>query len=140
VAVTASIFSKGSKDAHSTVSDGGQVILGGVLSSTKMTWMQELELPQASVALQVRLMVISCAQTVLGIITSVEVIVGAASQRSVAVATPLVPPGAVLESHSMVISGGHVINGGVVSCTAIVALHVAELRQSSVAVHVLVTL
>ena len=32
------------------------------------------------------------------------------------------------------------INGGVVSCTAIVALHVAELRQSSVAVHVLVTL
>ena len=34
----------------------------------------------------------------------------------------------------------HVIVGGVISCTTIVLVHVAVLRQSSVAVHVLVTL
>jgi hypothetical protein len=85
-------------------------------------------------------MVISCAQTVLGITTSVEVMVTRVSQRSVAVATPLVPPGAVLESHSIVILGGQVIKGAKVSCTTMVALQVDEFRQSSVAVHVLVTL
>ena len=99
-----------------------------------------LELPQSSVALQVLMMVDSWAQTVLGITTSVEVIVGVASQRSVAVATPFVPPGAVLALHSMVMLGGQVIIGGVISCTTIVLLQVAVLPQSSVAVHVLVVL
>jgi hypothetical protein len=85
-------------------------------------------------------MVYSWTQTVPAIVTSVEVMVGVASQRSVAVAVPFVPPGAVLAEHSMVMLGGQVINGGVTSCTTIVRLHVAELPQSSVAVHVRATL
>ena len=44
---------------HSMVRFGGQVITGGVLSSTKMVCRHVLELPQSSVALHVRLMVYS---------------------------------------------------------------------------------
>jgi hypothetical protein len=71
---------------------------GGVLSSTKMTCKQELEFPQSSVALQVLLIVYSCGHAP-ATVTSVDVIVGVASQLSVAVAVPLVPPGAVLAVH-----------------------------------------
>ena len=71
---------------------------GGVLSSTKMTCKQVLEFPQSSVALHVLLIVYSCGHAP-ATVTSVDVIVGVASQLSVAVAVPLVPPGAVLAVH-----------------------------------------
>jgi hypothetical protein len=54
-------------------------------------------------------------------VTSVDVMVGVASQLSVAVAVPLLPPGIVLAVHSMVIFGGQkVITGGVLSSTKMV--------------------
>ena len=115
----------------------GQVILGGVLSSTNITCRHVLELPQSSVALQVLLMVYSCGQVGLCIVTSVDVTVGVASQLSVAVAVPFAPPGAVLAEHSRVRFGGQVITGAVLSSTTMTCRHVLELPQSSVALHVL---
>jgi hypothetical protein len=121
---------------HSMVILGGQnVITGGVLSSTKMVWRHVLELPQSSVARQVLLIVYSCGHAP-ATVTSVDVIVGVASQLSVAVAVPFAPPGAVLAVHWIVRFGGHVITGGVLSSTKMVCRHVLELPQSSVAIHV----
>ena len=66
-----------------------------------------------------------------------KVIVGVASHASTAVAGGNVG----VAGHSIgVTTVGHVITGGVLSVTEIVRLHVAELPQSSVAVHVRVTL
>jgi hypothetical protein len=53
VAVTASIFSEGSKEAHSTVSEGGQVIVGAMVSCTTMVALQVDVFKQSSVAVQV---------------------------------------------------------------------------------------
>ena len=92
---------------------------GGVLSSTKMVCRHVLELPQSSVALQVLLMVYSCGHPP-ATVTSVDVIATTRSQLSVAVAVPLVPPGAVLAVHSIVRLGGQVICGGVLSSTKMV--------------------
>ncbi len=44
----------------------------------------------------------------------------------------------MLAVHCTVKFGGHVITGGVASCTRINWIHVLELPQSSVAIHVLV--
>lgn len=95
-----------------------------------------LELPQSSVATHVRVMVLSCGQDA-PVVISVKVISGAGSQLSVAVAVP-VAGGKVLAVQAMVMFGGHVITGGVSSCTRIIWLQVLELPQSSVAFHVLV--
>ena len=78
-----------------------------------MFWIQLLVLPQVSIAVQVREMIISCGQAP-GIILSMNVISGKVSQRSVAVAKPVLS-GNVLAVHSMVKSVGQVIKGGVVS-------------------------
>jgi hypothetical protein len=104
---------------HWMVTLAGQVITGGVLSSTKMICVQVLELPQSSVALHVLVMVYSCGQAP-PTVTSVEVMVGVASQLSVAVAVPLAPPGAVLAEHCIVRFAGQVIAGGVLSSTKMV--------------------
>jgi hypothetical protein len=103
-----------------------------------MICVQLLELPQSSIARQVRVIVNSWGQAP-AVATSVEVMVTDASQLSVAVAVPLEPPGAVLAVHWIVILGGqNVITGGVLSSTKIVWEHVLEFPQSSVASHVLV--
>src|SRR5205809_351078 len=44
-------------EPHSTVLSGAQVNEGGVVSSTVMVWLHVLELPQASVASQARVMI-----------------------------------------------------------------------------------
>jgi len=72
-----------------------------------------------------------------GVVTSDEVIATLASHASVAVALPKF--GALGQLIGDV-TAGHVIVGGVMSCTTIVRLQVDELLQSSVAVQVLVTL
>ena|SRR6187402_2927511 len=99
---------------------------------------QVLVLPHESVAVQVLLIVYSCGH-VPAIVTSLYVTAGAGSQVSVALAIPVLS--AEVESvHSIVTSAGQEITGTVKSCTTMVALQVEELPQSSVAVHVLVTL
>ena len=69
--------------------------------------------------------------------TSVKVKATVPSQASVAVGATKVG----VAGHAIgVVWVAHVIVGGVISCTDIIALQVAVFRQSSVAVQVLVTL
>lgn len=115
----------------------GHVITGGVLSVTEMVRLHVDELPQSSVAVHVRVTLYSWEHIPLGVVTSANVIVGVASQSSIAVAGGNTgSPGHSMEETTV----GHVMTGGVSSVTKIVRLHVDELPQSSVAVHVLVTL
>jgi hypothetical protein len=72
-----------------------------------------------------------------GMITSLKVIVDIVSQLSVAVAIPVLA-GVVLAEQSIVISTGQVIRGARVSSTTMTWVHALLLKQSSVAVQVLV--
>ena len=90
---------------------------GATLSSTTIVCTQLLELPQSSVATQVRVIVLSCGHAP-PTFTSLEVMVGVGSQ-SVAVAVPVFA-GKVLAVHCMVTFGGHAMVGGVLSVTTIV--------------------
>ena len=94
-------------EVHEMVTFDGHVIDGAALSSTAMIWLHVLVLLQSSVARQVRVIVYSCMQMPLAVVTSVNVMVGVASQLSVAVAEPPVAPGAVLEVHDTVTFAGH---------------------------------
>jgi hypothetical protein len=113
----------------------GQVISGAALSSTKMTWIQVVELPHSSSAIQVLLSVNSCGH-VPGKLISEKVIVGVRSQLSVAVAVP-VAGGNVLSEHEMVRFGGQVNSGPALSSTKMTCTQEAELPQSSAANQVL---
>lgn len=75
----------------------GQTIAGGVLSSTKIVWLHVLVLPQASVAVQVRVIVLSCGHKP-ATVTSLNVITGVPLQLSVPVAVPVLA-GNVLAVH-----------------------------------------
>lgn len=90
-------------------------------------------LPQASVETQVRVVVYSCGQVIPGVVV-VETMetTGELSQASVVVG---VPKDGITE-HSMVVFGGQLMEGGVLSVTEMVRLQIAVLPQSSVAVHV----
>src|SRR5262245_52614704 len=92
---------------------GGQLIIGGVLSSTKIVCAQVLVLPQSSAATHVRVIVRSCGHEP-ATVTSLNVNVAVASQLSVAVGLPVLA-GAVLALHCTVVFGGQVITGGVLS-------------------------
>jgi hypothetical protein len=59
VEVADPVFAGNVLAVHSIVILGGQIKPGTVLSSTIMVWLQELEFPQASVAIQVRVIVFS---------------------------------------------------------------------------------
>jgi len=86
---------------------------GGTSSLMVMSCVQVLELPQSSVAIQVRVIAVSwlhpppCEE-------SVKVRFGVASQLSVAVATPVFA-GSVMALQSMVMFAGQAITGGVLS-------------------------
>lgn len=118
---------------HCMVISAGQEIDGATLSSTTMVCAHVFELPQASVATQVRVIVSSWGHAP-PTVTSLKVIAGSGSQ-SVAVAEP-VAGGNVLSVHWIVRSAGHVIAGGVLSLTNIVCTQELKLPQSSVAVQV----
>ena len=117
---------------HSTVASAGQLMTGGVVSTTKIVWTQEAVLPQSSVAVQVREMVSVLPQP--GAEESAK-LTEALPHESLAVAEP-VAEGPVGSPHSTVASGGHEMTGGVVSTTVIVWTQEAVLPQSSVAVQV----
>lgn len=68
-------------------------------------------------------------------VTSLEVIVGVASQLSVAVAVPVLP-GKVLSVHCIVILAGHEMAGATLSSITMVCTQLLVLPQSSVATHV----
>src|SRR5258706_130551 len=113
----------------------GQVIVGAVLSVTEIVLLHVEELPQSSVAVQVRVTENSCGQLP-GVVIVENVGTTLGSHKSEAVAEPKLG----LLGHSMLAAGlGQVIVGAVLSVTEIVLLQVEEFPQSSVAVHVRVT-
>src|SRR5206468_6317996 len=96
----------------------GQLVnTGAVVSTAQMVWGQVAKLPQASVAFQVRVMMVLVGQTP-GAGESVKVKFGVPPQLSLPVATP-VKAGEVLP-HSATVSDGQVICGSVVSLTLMV--------------------
>jgi hypothetical protein len=136
VAVAVPVFAGNVLAVHSIVREAGQVMTGAILSSTVIVCVHELLLPQSSVAAHVLVMIYSCGHPP-PTVTSEDVIVGAVSHRSVAVAVPVFA-GNVLAVHSIVNDAGQVINGACVSSTVMVCVHELLLPQSSVALHVLV--
>ena len=113
-----------------------QVIVGGVISCTTIVPLQVAVLPQSSVAVQV-LVTLKLPGHVPGVVRSEKVMATVRSQASVAVGG--VNTGVAGQAIGDVCVT-QVIVGGVISCTTMVELQVAVFRQSSVAVHVLVTL
>ncbi len=95
---------------------GRGMIIGGVVSTVRTVCTHEDEFPAASVAVQVRVIVIVPPQP--GTLTSVKLTVGI-EQLSTAVALP-VAAGLVLAGHSRTTSAGHVIAGAVASTTVTV--------------------
>ena len=85
----------------------GQVMTGGVLSSTTIVCVQVLVLPQSSKATQVLVMVSSCGHAP-ATVASLKVKEIDKSQLSVAVGVPVLA-GKVLAEHWIVILAGHVI-------------------------------
>jgi hypothetical protein len=119
---------------HSTFETVGHVITGAVSSVTEMVRLQVEELPQSSVAVQVRVKENSWGQLP-GVVIVENVGVTSLSQASEAEAEPKLGEA----GHSTFDTVGQVITGAVLSDTEIVRLQVEELPQSSVAVHVRVT-
>jgi len=113
VAVAVPVLAGSVMASQSIVTSSGQLIIGGVLSSTKMVCTQLLELPQSSAATQVRVIVRSCGHDP-ATVTSLNVNVAVASQLSVAVGLPVLA-GNVLAVHCTVVFAGQVITGGVLS-------------------------
>jgi hypothetical protein len=112
------------------------IIVGAVTSMTTMVLLQEALFPQSSVAVHIRVTLYDPAHDPC-VVSSVNVTVTVASQASVAV-------GAVNTGTAGQLTGVFCVAqtkvGGVLSTTRIVALHDALLPQSSVPVHVRVTL
>ena len=119
---------------HSIVKSGGHVIAGGTLSFMKINCTQVLELPQLSVALHVREMILSWGQAPPAV-ASVNVMAGVTSHISVAVALPVFA-GAVLAVQETDTFAGQVITGGVLSVSTIICIHILVLPLSSVAFQV----
>jgi gamma-glutamylcyclotransferase (GGCT)/AIG2-like uncharacterized protein YtfP len=121
---------------HSTDDAPGKAeITGAVLSVTEIVWEACEELPQASVAVQVRVTEYSCGHAP-GVVTSLNVNEGLGSQASVAVG--VVNTG--VAGHSTDDAPGKPeIAGAVLSVTEIVWEACEELPQASVAVQVRVT-
>src|SRR5947208_7764420 len=118
---------------HSIVASVGQLAtVGAALSSTAMVWLQVAELLCASVAVQVRLILLtSWPLTVRA--ASAKVTVRLASQASLNTCVP----NTGVAGHSIVASLGQLATVGVaLSSTVMVWLHVAELLCASVALHV----
>ena len=104
--------------SHSTVASAGQVISGGVVSTTVTVWVQLDALPHSSVAVQTREITSSWGQVPAAELSLSETD-GSPSQLSVAVATPVAEE-VLSPSHSTVASAGQVISGGVESTTVTV--------------------
>src|SRR5438093_1001247 len=118
---------------HWMVSSPGQeVTSGAVWSSTVMVWLHEDELPQASVAVQVRRTLLTAGQLAASV-SSENVTVRLESHASVKTGVP----NAGCAGHWMVSSAGQsATTGAVWSSAVMVWLQVAELPQASVAVQV----
>jgi hypothetical protein len=112
----------------------GQSMSGPVVSVTVIVCAQLEELPQLSVAVQVRVITKLPAQAP-GAVESLKPMLATPLQSSVAMAEPVLE-GSVEAVQSMVTFIGQPRVGPVVSVTVIVCVQLEELPQLSVAVHV----
>jgi hypothetical protein len=119
---------------HCTVALAGQVITGATMSRVVISCWQSALLPQVSVAVQVRVIVLVSGQ-LLDVMLSAKLMTGALSQLSVAVALP-VAAGALEASHSIVTLAGQVMAGALLSTTLMAWSQLSTLPQLSVAVQV----
>src|SRR5688572_22178203 len=103
------------------------------MSTTTTERLQVVELPQSSVAVQVRVTVRDCEQGPLVTVDVAKVIVTVGSHASVAVAFPKAGLDGQLIGDTTL---GQFNVGGVLSSTTMVRLHVEKFPQSSVAVQV----
>src|SRR5436309_1821543 len=113
VAVAEPVLDGSVEAPHWSCRSGGQLMVGGVVSTKVMCWTQVAVLPQPSVALQVRSIPGTPVQLA-AVAASANAIATGAWQLSVAVAEP-VRPGSVGSPHWSCRSAGQVIVGGVVS-------------------------
>jgi hypothetical protein len=122
-------------DSHSMpVMSSGQVMSGGVVSSTVMEKVHELVLPLASVAVHVT-SVVPSGKVLPGAGTQTTVGSGShASEAPTSNSTTALP----VPEHSTVMSSGQLISGSAVSTTSMSKLHVPVLPAESVAVQVTV--
>src|SRR5210317_1630294 len=132
VAVTRVISAAGTSPMHSTVTAGGHVISGGVVSSMVMVCVHVAMFPQSSSAWYVRVIT---SGHVLPSETSPRCVTVTGPQLSVAV-TRVISAAGTSPMHSTVTAGGHVISGGVISSMVMVCVHVAMFPQSSSAWYV----
>jgi hypothetical protein len=114
----------------------GQPIVGGITSSRVIVWVQDVEFPQLSTAVHVRVMPELPVHPP-GVVASEYVIVGVRSQLSAAVAVPVFA-GRVELPQARVIFGGQLITGAVISCTVIAWSHETKFPHRSVTRQVLV--
>src|SRR5262249_37621189 len=119
-------------EVNGTVTSAGRVIVGAVVSRRVMVCTASALLPQASVAVQLRVMTLAPPQVLAT--TSLKVTT-TELQPSWAVAVPVLL-GLVSAGHSKVTLGGAVIAGGVVSRRRMFCTALAALPQASVAVQV----
>jgi hypothetical protein len=124
---------------HSFVMLGAQVITGGSVSRKVMVWLHTLELPQVSVAIQVRMTLYRSGQAKPVVLVKVLIIATLTlvpSHRSKADGTPKFTG----DPHSLVTLAAQLNAGPVVSRKVMVWLHTLELAQVSLALQVRVTL
>src|SRR5689334_715373 len=119
---------------QSTCTLGGQLISGAWVSLTVIVCTQLEELPQLSVAVQVRAITWLPAQAP-GASTSLWPMLATPLQSSVALAVPVLD-GSLEALQSMLASAGQLIAGPVVSLSVSVCTQLEELPQSSAAVQV----
>lgn len=130
--MTEPTFTGGTWLAQETVTFAGQVMEGGVLSNTVITWVQVAVFPQTSVARYVRVRVNLFTHVWLVMASPRWVTATAPAQLSEAVTEPVLTGGTWLAQET-VTPAGHVIEGGVSSNTTITWAQVDELPHSSVA-------
>src|SRR5439155_3511897 len=117
---------------HSTVLLGTQVMVGLVVSTRVTFWLQSAELPQASVARQVRVASKVLPQWPVKLVTVLRMVIVTVPQVSLAVG------GSKDQAlvHSTVLLAGQVMVGLVVSLTVMVCTQLVLLPHKSVAVQV----
>ena len=130
-AITAAVLATGTAEAQLTVTSAGiNVITGAVWSSTVINWVELLELPHTSVAVQIRVTVNLFAQLP-EVVTSLTVTVTKPAQLSVAV-TELVNAAGTAEAQlTVMFAGVPEITGAVWSSTVIICVLVLVLPHTS---------
>ena len=131
VAVTVVISTGGSVALHPSVTVGGQVMVGGVMSTILVIVCEQVAvLPHASVAMYV-LIVVSIQPLIVDASLTCDTV--GVPQASVAV-TVVISTGGSVALHPSFTVGGQVITGGVISTIRVMVwLHVAVLPHASVA-------